>query len=128
MKMLSMNLASKTVAAKGIGIAEFSEPACLTHSEAVLRLSKHKIEYLSDRILKMIQEHSQIHIISNTDLVTRAIDDAIFENLREEDEIDAEVETLVEQNSNEIRAMEMDIGALRNKIKREIARKRRFTL
>gem|GEM_PF-1703856 len=123
-----MNLASKTVAAKGIGIAEFREPACLTHSEAVLRLSKHKIEYLSDRILKMIQEHSQIHIISNTDLVTRAIDDAIFENLREEDEIDAEVETLVEQNSNEIRAMEMDIGALRNKIKREIARKRRFTL
>ena len=93
-----------------------------------MRLSKNKIEYLSDRILKMIQEHGQIHIISNTDLVTRAIDDAIFDNMRAEDEIDEEVEALVSQNVAEIRAMEMDVGALRNKIKRELARKRKFTL
>ena len=93
-----------------------------------MRLSKHKIEYLSDRVLKMIQEHGEIHIISNTDLVTRAIDDAIFENILAEDEIDQEVEALLSQNQEEIRAMEMDIGALRNKIKRELARKRNFTL
>jgi hypothetical protein len=93
-----------------------------------LRLSKHKIEYLSDKILKMIQENGQIHIISNADLVTRAIDDVIFENMKEEDEIDAEVDALLKQNYNEIKAMEMDVGALRNKMKREIARKRGFTM
>ncbi len=93
-----------------------------------MRISKRKIEYLSDRILKMLQEHPRVHLDDNIDLVTRAIDDAIFENMLQEEEIDSEVETLVSQNKNEIRAMEMDVGALRNKIKRELARKKGFTL
>lgn len=93
-----------------------------------MRISKHKIEYLSDKVLKMMQEHPLVHPDPNTDLVTRAIDDAIFENMKQEDEIDEEVEALVNQNRNEIRAMEMDLGALRNKMKRELARKRGFTL
>ena len=93
-----------------------------------MRLSKHKIEYLSDKILKMIQDHGQIHIISNADLVTRAVDDVLFRNMMAEEEIDAEVDALLKQNYNEIKAMEMDVGALRNKMKREIARKKGFTL
>ncbi|MBU8871499.1 MAG: DUF507 family protein [Gemmatimonadales bacterium] len=93
-----------------------------------MRLSKHKIEYLSDKILKMIQEHPEIHIISNLDLVARAAFDSIYENLMVEQEIDDEVENLLSQNYNEIRAMEMDVGALRNKMKRELARKKNFTL
>ena len=93
-----------------------------------MRLSKHKIEYLSDKILKMIREHPMIHILPDEDLLTRAVDDAIFDNLKEEEEIDAEVEALINQNVNEIRAMEMDVGGLRNQMKREIARKRNFTL
>ena len=93
-----------------------------------MRLSKHKIEYLSDKILQMMQEHPRIHPSENTDLVTRAIDDAVFENMRAEDEIDQQVEALVAQNKNEISAMDMDVGALRNKLKRELARKKGFTL
>ena len=93
-----------------------------------MRLSKHKIEYLSDKILQMMQEHPQMYPSENIDLVTRAIDDAIFENMRTEDEINDEVEALVFQNKNEISAMDMDVGALRNKLKRELARKKGFTL
>ena len=93
-----------------------------------MRISKRKIEYLSDKVLKMLQEHPMIHTDPNTDLVTRAIDDAIFDNMKQEDELDEQVEALVNQNRNEIRAMEMDLGALRNKIKRELARKNGFTL
>lgn len=96
--------------------------------EEVLRLSRTKIEYLSDKILRMLQTDARIHPSENIDLVTRAVDAAIYENMQLEDEIDDEVETLVQQNANEIRAMEMDVGALRNKIKREIARKRNFVL
>jgi len=96
--------------------------------EAALRLSKHKIEHLSDRILKMIQEHPSIHIISNNDLVIRGIDKAIFENMVEEDEIDDEVDGIMRQNIHEIKAEEMDVGALRAKIKREMCRKRGFVL
>jgi len=93
-----------------------------------LRLSKHKIEYLSDKILKALQEHPNVHLDPNNDLVIRAIDDAIFHNMQMEDEIDAQVEAHIEENVNEIRAMEMDVGALRNKIKRELARKKNFIL
>ena len=93
-----------------------------------MRLSKHKIEYLSDKILKLVQDHPRIHLAATADLLTRAVDDAIYLNLRAEDDLDAEVEALIGENRNEIRAMEMDVGALRNKIKRELARKRKFTL
>ena len=79
-------------------------------------------------ILQLLQEDERIHPDENIDLVVRAVDDVIYENMQQEDEIDAEVAALVEQNVNEIRAMEMDVGALRNKIKREIARKRNFVI
>ncbi len=93
-----------------------------------MRLSKNKIEHLSDRILQMMQEHPRIHPNENIDLVTRAVDDAIFENMQAEDEIDDQVEELVAQNKNEISAMDMDVGALRSKLKRELARKAGFIL
>jgi hypothetical protein len=96
--------------------------------EKIVRLSRKKIEYLSDRILHLMQEDARIHPDANVDLVVRAIDDAIYENMQLEEEIDEEVEELVQENSDEIRAMEMDVGALRNKIKREIARKRGFVM
>lgn len=93
-----------------------------------MRLSKSKREHLSDRILKLIQDDPQIHILTNIDLVVRAVDDAIFENLLEEQQIDDEVEALLDQNYHEIRASEMDVGALRSKMKREICRKKGFVL
>ena len=96
--------------------------------ENPVRLSRNKIEYLSDKILQMMQEDERIHPDPNIDLVVRAVDDAIFENMQAEQEIDEEVEALVMENTDEIRAMEMDVGALRNKIKREIARKRGFVM
>jgi len=99
-----------------------------TQLEAPLRLSKYKIEHLSDKIIQMLQEHPRMHPSDNVDLVTRAIDDAIFENMRAEEEIDDEVEALVAENKNEISAMDMDVGALRSQLKRELARKKGFLL
>lgn len=93
-----------------------------------MRLSNRKIEHLGKRVLKLMQEDPRIHPDDNTDLVVRAIEDALTDNLRTEEEIDQEVEKLLSQNVNEIRAMEMDVGALRSKMKRELARKRRFVL
>ncbi len=93
-----------------------------------MRLSNRKIEHLGKRILKLMQEDPRIHPAGNTDLVLRAIEDAMVDNVRTEDEIDQEVEKLLAQNVNEIRAMEMDVGALRAKMKRELARKRKFVL
>ncbi len=93
-----------------------------------MRLSNRKIEHLGKRILKLMQEDPRLHPAANTDLVLRAIEDAMVDNMRTEDEIDQEVEKLLAENVNEIRAMEMDVGALRAKMKRELARKKRFVL
>jgi hypothetical protein len=93
-----------------------------------VRLSNRKIEHLGKRVLKLMQEDPRIHPSGNTDLVLRAVEDALADNLRAEEEIDREVEKLLAENLNEIRAMEMDVGALRSKMKREMARKRRFVL
>lgn len=93
-----------------------------------VRLSNRKIEHLGKRILKLMQEDPRLHPAPNTDLVLRAIEDAMVDNMRTEDEIDQEVEKLLAENVNEIRAMEMDVGALRAKMKRELARKKRFVL
>ena len=110
------------------GAAVPDQPDRSDDSEPNVRLSRNKIEYISDKILRLLQEDERIHPDANSDLVVRAIDDAIFENMQLEQEINEEVEELVQQNSDEIRAMEMDVGALRNKIKREIARKRGFVM
>ena len=93
-----------------------------------MRLSRRKIEHLSDRILKLIQQDPRIHMLGSVDLVVRAVDDAIYENMQAEAEIDDEVEATVQQHLAEIRAHEMDVGALRSKIKRELARKRGFVI
>lgn len=93
-----------------------------------MRLSNRKIEHLGKRVLKLMQDDPRIHPSANVDLVLRAVEDAVADNLRLEEEIDEEVERLLAQNLNEIRAMEMDVGALRAKIKRELARKRKFVL
>jgi hypothetical protein len=93
-----------------------------------MRLSKRKIEYLSAKILKLIQDNPRTHITSGVDLATRAIEDALYADMKLEEEIDEEVDVLLGQHRGEIEALEMDLGVLRAKIKREVAKKRGFTL
>ncbi|MBD3221854.1 DUF507 family protein [bacterium] len=93
-----------------------------------LRLSPSKIEYLADRILTMMQENGQVHLTAHVDTVWKSIADTIFANMREEEEIEAEVDKLLEQHASQIRTQELDVGELRRKFKREVARKRGFVL
>lgn len=93
-----------------------------------MRLSPNKIEYLADRIVTMMQEEGGIHVAGNVDTVWKTVADAIFANMREEEELEAEVDDLIAKHQGEIQVMEMDVGDLRRKFKREIARKRGFTL
>jgi hypothetical protein len=103
---------------------------CRAHhlEELAVRLSPRKIEYLADRILSLIQEHGMVHLASNVETVWKTIADAMFSNMREEEEIDAEVDALLARHKYEIQGLEMDVADLRRKFKREVARKRGFTL
>ena len=93
-----------------------------------MRLSPNKIEYLADRILLMLQEAGPIHLTANQETVWKTVADTIFANMREEEAIDDEVDELLAKHRAEISGMEMDVGELRRKFKREVARKRGFTL
>jgi len=93
-----------------------------------LRLSPRKIEYLADRILALMQENSHVHLTSNVDTIWKTVADTIFANLREEEAIDQEVDSLLTRHKYEIQGLEMDVAELRRKFKREVARKRGFTL
>jgi hypothetical protein len=93
-----------------------------------VRLSPNKIEYLADRVLLLIQEHPKVHIAANVETVHKTIGDTIFANMREEDEIEAEVDELLRLHKAEIQVMEMDLTDLRRKFKREVAKRRGFVL
>ncbi len=93
-----------------------------------MRLSNNKIEYLADRIVTMMQENGLIHLTSNVDTVWKTVADSIFANMRAEQEIDDEVDALIAKHKSEIQNMDMDVGDLRRKFKREVARKRGFPL
>jgi len=93
-----------------------------------LRLSPNKIEYLADRILALMQESPLIHLTTNVDTVWKTVADTIFANMREEESIDQEVEALLARHKYEIQGLEMDVAELRRKFKREVARRRGFTL
>lgn len=93
-----------------------------------MRLSPNKIEYLSETVLEMIEKDPQIHIQTNSDLVYRVIVDHLYADIKAEDDIDDEVEELLEQYRGKVNAMDIDVGALRTKMKREIAKKHGFML
>jgi hypothetical protein len=96
--------------------------------ESGLRLSPNKIEYLADRILSLMQDSQLIHLGANVETVWKTVADTIFANMREEEDIDAEVDELLTRHKYEIQGQEMDVSDLRRKFKREVARKRGFTL
>jgi len=93
-----------------------------------VRLSPRKIEYLSGKVLKLLQDSRHVHITTHADLVARVVADTIHANMRAEEEIDEEVDALLATHRAEIQAQEMDLSVLRQKMKRELARKRGFAL
>lgn len=96
--------------------------------EALVRLSPNKIEFISEEMVKMIENDAGIHVQTNGDLVYRVIVDIIYENMKAEEAIDEEVDELLTQYKGQISAMEMDFGSLRSSMKREIVKKKGFIL
>lgn len=93
-----------------------------------MRLTPNKIEHLAHKLLQLCQQNRQVHVTGTADLVVRTIEDVIFDDMRREEEIDEQVDALIQKHKSEIQTLEMDMGALRNKFKREIAKKQGFVL
>ena len=93
-----------------------------------MRLTPRKIEYLSEKIVRIMRERNDISFNVDEDELMRIIGWEITEELQIEDEIDEEVDKLLEQYERQIMAGDLDQMVLRRKLKGEIARKRGYTL
>ena len=93
-----------------------------------MRLSPNKIEYLSEKIVRLMREKEGIFIPGDEDELARVIGWEMEEYLKIEDELDDEVDQVLEQYERQIMAGDMDQSVLRRKLKSELARKRGYVL
>ncbi|MCP4545912.1 MAG: DUF507 family protein [bacterium] len=93
-----------------------------------MRLSPAKIEYLADKMIKIMREREDISFLIEEDELARIIGWEITEELKIEDEIEDEVDKVLEQYERQIMNQDMDQTMLRRKLKTEIARKRGYTI
>lgn len=91
-------------------------------------MSPEKVKDLAAQIVRMIDENPRLHLNERAEAVQVAVGSAILDDLREEDEIDAEVDDLLKQHEADIDRESMDHEMLRKKFREQIARKRGFTL
>jgi len=93
-----------------------------------MRLSPTKIDYLAQKFVRLMREHEAVAFNIEADELERIIAWEITEELRIEDEIDDEVNTLLDQYERQIAHQDLDQMLLRRKLKQELARKRGYTL
>lgn len=93
-----------------------------------MRMSQDKVKDLAAQIVQMMQDHPKIELQDRVEALRVVVGSVILDDLREEDDIDAEVDRLLEQHAREIDAESMDHEILRRKFRDQIARQRGFTL
>jgi hypothetical protein len=93
-----------------------------------MRLSRNKIEYLADKLVRLMRENDAVSFNVDEEELTRIIEWEFTEELKIEDELDDEVDVLLEQYERQIMSQDLDQMMLRRKLKSELARKRGYTL
>jgi len=91
-------------------------------------MSQEKVKDLAAQIVEMLDQHPQIHLNERSEAVQVAVGSAILDDLREEEEIDDEVEALLREHAGDIDRENMDHEMLRQKFRSQIARERGFIL
>ena len=93
-----------------------------------MRFSQDKVKDLAAQIVAMLEENPKIHTQVESKALGVAVGSVILDNLREEDDIDREVDELLRQHDHEIDAEDLDVETLRRKFRQEIARQRGFVM
>ncbi len=93
-----------------------------------MRLSRNKIEYLADKLVRLMRENDAVSFNVDEEELCRIIEWEFTEELKIEDELDDEVDVLLEQYERQIMSQDLDQMMLRRKLKSELARKRGYTL
>jgi hypothetical protein len=93
-----------------------------------MRLRTDQIEKLSLGILKHLKGKKLIQIKAGEEIVLKKIKDVITQNLEEEDELEAQAKNLLDQYRQQIQSGSLNERDLYLKIKKELARKKKFVL
>lgn len=93
-----------------------------------MRMSPEKVKDLAAQVVEMLAQHPQIHVQASADALRVEVGSVILDDLKEEDDIDDAVDDLIREHSAEIDEGDMDVEALRQKFRRQIARQRGFIL
>lgn len=93
-----------------------------------MRLSKDHIDKISSLILKNLKEKGLAVFKVAEENIPERIKEVITNNLREEDELDREVEKILEAHSREMKNQGVDYRRMFNMVKTKLARERKFVL
>lgn len=93
-----------------------------------MRLSRAKIEYLSEKLVKIMREREDVSFNIPEEELIRDIAYEFTEELKIEDDLDDEVDIMLAKYENQIMHQDLDQMMLRRKLKAELARKRGYTL
>ena len=93
-----------------------------------MRLSPRKIDYLAEKLVRIMRERNDISFNIPEDELQRILAWEFTEELQVEDEIDDEVDKLLDQYERQIQHQDLDQMVLRRKLKSELARKRGYIL
>ena len=91
-----------------------------------MRFSPEKIHALAAKVVGMLEEDPGATFLQPVNQLELAAAGAISNDLKEEEELDEEVDRVMEKYQRQIEVERMDIGLLRRKIKLQIARERGF--
>lgn len=91
-----------------------------------MRFSRDKIFSIAEKVVDMLDADPEATLLTNRQDAVNAVAGAIFEDLEEEDDIDAEVDRMLEEHQLQIDRENMDAELIRRKFKDQIARKRGF--
>ncbi len=93
-----------------------------------MRLTQEKIHALAEKVVSMLKEEPDAELLQPENQIELAVAGAIAADLRDEDELDLEVDQVMEKYQRQIEIERMDIGLLRRKIKLQMARERGFKI
>ncbi len=93
-----------------------------------MRLRKDQIENLSKRILNRLQSQSLAQLKTSEEKILEKIQAVITQNLADEQKLETEVDQLLAQFRSQIRSGQINEAELFLKMKKELAKKKKFVL
>ncbi len=93
-----------------------------------MKLTKEQVEKLSAFILKRLEEKDLVVLKTTRERLLEKINNVILENLRQEDDLDREVEEILKAHSGAVDSNRVDYRKMFNMVKGKLARERGIVL